>query len=117
MKKINIRNRIRLISWTALIGVLLLSSLSIYNALIYTKNMEKTKQVISLIDKNTDPKIKKEIISKIQNNITSSIEVLYILFFIGITFIALIVYLGVTLRKEISRRIHAMDWIIENDDR
>jgi lysylphosphatidylglycerol synthetase-like protein (DUF2156 family) len=114
MKKINIKKRIKLLSWTSLIGLLILTSLSLYNAIAYIKNLEQVKTIIELLNKNTSPELKNEVIKAIVSNIGNSQVVVISSAVIGVILLTLVVYLGISIKKETNRRIHAMDWIIED---
>jgi lysylphosphatidylglycerol synthetase-like protein (DUF2156 family) len=114
MKKIDIKKRIKLLSWTSLIGLLILTSLSVYNTIAYIKNLEQVKTIIKLLNKDTSPQLKNEIIKAIVANIDNSQVVVISTAIIGIVLLTMVVYLGVSIKKETNRRIHAMDWIIED---
>jgi uncharacterized membrane protein SpoIIM required for sporulation len=113
-KKIDIKNRIKLLSWTSLIGLIVLTSLSIYNAIAYIKNLEQVKTIVELINKNTSAELKNEVSKAIVNNISSSQYIVISSAVIGIGLLVLVVYLGISIKKETNKRIHAMDWIIED---
>jgi hypothetical protein len=113
-KKVDIKKRIKLLSWTSLIGLVVLTTLSVYNAIAYIKNLEQVKIIIELLNKNTSPELKGEVIQAIVKNIENSQIVVFSSAVIGIVLLSLVVYLGVSIKKETNRRIHAMDWIIED---
>jgi tetrahydromethanopterin S-methyltransferase subunit G len=113
-KKVDIKKRIKLLSWTSLIGLVVLTTLSAYNAIAYIKNLEQVKIIIELLNKNTSPELKGEVIQAIVKNIENSQIVVFSSAVIGIVLLSLVVYLGVSIKKETNRRIHAMDWIIED---
>jgi len=113
-KKIDIKKRIKLLSWTSLLGLFFLTTLSIYNAVAYIKNLEQVKIIVDLINKNTSAELKNEVIKAITSNLETSKLVVMGTGIFGILLIMAVVYLGVSIKKETNRRIHAMDWIIED---
>jgi len=113
-KKIDIKKRIKLLSWTSLIGLFILTSLSVYNAIAYVKNLEQVKTIVELLNNNTSNELKQEVIKAVETSISNSQIVLLLSAVIGLGLLFLVVYLGVTIKKETDRRIHAMDWIIED---
>jgi len=113
-KKIDIKKRIKLLSWTSFLGLFFLTTLSLYNAIAYIKNLEQVKTIVELINKNTSQELKDEAVKAILTNIHNSQTVVIFLFVTGILLVATVVYLGITIKKETDRRIHAMDWIIED---
>jgi len=112
--KIDIKKRIKLLSWTSLLGLLVLTSLSLYNAIIYIQNLEQLKIILDLINKNTSKELKSEVSKAIVENIGNSQVVVIFSAVIGVILLSAVVYLGVSIKKETNRRIHAMDWIIED---
>ena len=112
--KIDIKRRIKLLSWISLIGLFLLTTLSVYNAVAYIKNLEQVKVIVELINKDTSPQLKQEISNAIVDNIGNSQVVVLFSAVIGLILVSLVVYLGISIKKETNRRIHAMDWIIED---
>ena len=114
MKKIDIKRRIKLLSWTSFLGLVFLTTLSIYNTVAYIKNLEQVKTIVELINKDTSKELKSEVIKAIMNNIDSSQYIVIFSAFVGILLLSFVVYLGISIKKETNRRIHAMDWIIED---
>jgi len=112
-KNINVKKLIKILSWTSVLGVLVLVFLSIYNAVAYLKNLEQVKTVISLLDKDTSTELRDEVLKAVATQIHSSEIVLGSVAVVGLVILVFVVYLGVTIKKETDKRIHAMDWIIE----
>lgn len=112
--KVNIKNKIKLLSWTAVIGFFIMSAISFYNSLAYLKNLDQVKVIIDLVNTNTTPEIKSEVIQTIEQSINSSQTIAYMFLVFGLLLLAFVVYLGISIKKETNKRIHAMDWIIED---
>jgi len=114
MKKVDIKKRIKLLSWTSLIGILFLTTVTIYNAVTYIKNLEEVKVIVKLINQNTSDKLKGEVLNVISSNISDMQLVVLLSAIVGFLLLGLVIYLGVSIKKETNKRIHAMDWIIED---
>ena len=112
-KKIDIRKRIKLLSWTSLIGLFIVMMIAIYNVVEYIHNLQKVKVIVQLINQNTSIELKSQIIKTLSQNIHNSEILLLFFIFLSILLISLVVYLGVSIKKETNKRIHAMDWIME----
>jgi len=112
--KVNIKNRIKLLSWTAVTGFFIMSAISFYNSLAYLNNLDQVKIIIDLVNKDTTPQIKSEILQTIEQSIHSSQTIAYLFLVFGLLLLAFVVYLGISIKKETDKRIHAMDWIIED---
>ena len=112
-QKSSVRKKVKLLSWLSLISLVTLLSFFVYNSNVYIKNLREVKKIVELVDSNTSTQLKNEIIKTLTNNIESTETVYYLLLSIGIIFIILVIYLGRSIKKEISKRIHAMDWIVE----
>jgi len=113
-KKVNIKKMIKLLSWTSVIGLFVMIFLSIYNTIVYMKNLEQVKTIVELVNKNTSDELKSEIVKSISAHISSTQFVVIGISVVGIILLSLVVYLGISIRKETDHRIHAMDWIIED---
>ncbi|HIO90264.1 MAG TPA: hypothetical protein EYG69_00680 [Campylobacterales bacterium] len=113
-KKVNIKNRIKMLSWVSVIGFFVMSAISFYNSLAYLKNLDQVKIIIDLVNKDTSQEIKTEIIQTIEQSITLSQNMSYLFLIFGMLLLAFVVYLGISIKKETNKRIHAMDWIIED---
>jgi len=111
-KKIDVKKRIKLLSWTALLGLFFLTTLSIYNAIMYIKNLEQVKIIVELINKNTSDELKAEVSKALVSNIESSQLVVVLLSILGAALIVLVVYLGISIKKEKKRSTKgSMLWI------
>ena len=112
-EKSKVRKKIKLLSWTSLISLLTLLSIFSYNSYSYLSNLKNVKTIVEMVDQNTSQKLKEEVIATLSSNIESSQMIIYLLLGLGVVFIITVIYLGRTIKKEISKKIHAMDWIIE----
>ncbi len=112
-QKNSVRKKIKLLSWTSFLALVTLLSIFTYNSYTYLENLKNVKIIIEMVDKNTSSQLKNEILKTFTHHIDSSQIIIYLLIFLGILSISLVVYLGRSIKKDVSKRIHAMDWIIE----
>jgi len=112
-KKVDVRRRIKLLSWSSLLGLFVVMLIAIYNIVEYIHNLKKVSEIVKLVKANTSTELKSQIIQTISQNIHNSQLLLLFFVILSMLLISLVVYLGVSIKKETDKRIHAMDWIME----
>ena len=111
--KNTIKRNIKLLSWTAFIGFIIITTVSIYNTFIYLQNLKNIKLILQLIDEKTVTNTKIEVIQVLSNHIEGIATLLLILFLVGVIFSSIVFYLARKIKKETDQKIHSMDWVIE----
>ncbi len=112
-KRNTIKRNIKLLSWSAFIGGILITIISVYNTFVYLQNLKQVKSIIQLIDSSTSAQTKDEIIQVLTSHISSSATILILTVIVGLIFALVIFFLARKIKKETDQRIHSMDWIIE----
>ncbi len=112
-KRNTIKRNIKLLSWSAFLGFITITIVSIYNTYMYLQNLKNVKVIVELIDANTSSNTKEEVIQALTSHVHTLAIILLILALVGFVFSAVVFYLARKIKKETDQKIHAMDWIIE----
>ena len=112
-KRNTIKRNIKLLSWSAFLGFITITLVSIYNTYVYLQNLKNVKVIVELIDSNTSANTKEEVIQALSSHVHTLAIILLLLALFGFIFSAVVFYLARKIKKETDQKIHAMDWIIE----
>ncbi len=112
-KRNTVKRNIKLLSWTAFLGFITITIISIYNTYVYLQNLKNVKVIVELIDEKTSANTKEEVIKALSSHIETLAVILLVLAFLGLIFSVTVFFLARKIKKETDQRIHAMDWIIE----